>query len=898
MLSDTDLCSYFGRRQLPHVAQAVVRAVRAAGPSRRVGGGGRNVACNYASRKMGVTIQAESHKNELPAIWEWEQDPDTHEFYDQPPRIKLSYVNATGTMVCYLATPDFFLLQEDFTGWVECKTEDWLREHQTKGETLYVPDGQGVWRCPAGEQYAASVGLQFRVRSSAQTPWKRVRNLEFLADYLDERCPDPSREAVERIGAVFKGQAWIVLKTLLDSVLATDADAVFKLVADGRLHAEIDKDLLTEPERAMLFRDAVAAQAYRSHVDSLRQVVVPTLHAVSVESGASLAWDGRPWRILNVGDGNVFLQDGNRVIITLDLATMKQLVQEGAMTGLPSRAVADWEEAEKMIRAASPKDFEHALMRHRSLFPELHEGLPPAVSERAKRKWRALFERSREATGSGFLGLLPCIHRRGNRERRMDKDVLSIMKAVIDDLFAEPEARTILACYGEVETRCDAAGLLSPSENTFRAEVKRRRENDLKVAREGKKAAYSSGEWFWHLEQTTPVHGERPFEIGHIDHTELDLQFVGSRKGEKLGKAWLTALLDAFTRVVLAWVLMFDAPSYRSCMMVIRECIRKHGRIPSYIVVDQGSDFRSVYFDTLLARLECHKKTRPGSKPRFGSVIERFFGVSNEVFVHNLVGNNKALQKPRSMSKSHDPRELAVWTLPAFSAAFEGFLDNTYHEMEHPALGLSPRQAMTVGLAQTGLRQHRLIPYTQDMIIMCLPSTPKGTAKVDAGRGVKIGYIHYWTPLFRDPAYAGASVPVRYDPFDVSTAFVWLREQWVVCRSEYAATFQGRSEKEITSATQEIRARGKRSGERRTISAKAIAAALRDVAATEKGLKDAMRRDDGQAAMPLAVSASPQSNPPACLEAVDDPSHTSEVPQAARGIWDNLQLKIFGEFAA
>ncbi|MDQ3133372.1 MAG: hypothetical protein M3Q76_01010 [Acidobacteriota bacterium] len=49
-----------------------------------------NVAGRFPSRKMGVTIQFESHKNELARIRELEYDPEVLEYYDQPPSIKLA----------------------------------------------------------------------------------------------------------------------------------------------------------------------------------------------------------------------------------------------------------------------------------------------------------------------------------------------------------------------------------------------------------------------------------------------------------------------------------------------------------------------------------------------------------------------------------------------------------------------------------------------------------------------------------------------------------------------------------------------------------------------------------------------------------------------------------------
>jgi hypothetical protein len=42
--------------------------------------------------------------------------------------------------------------------------------------------------------------------------------------------------------------------------------------------------------------------------------------------------------------------------------------------------------------------------------------------------------------------------------------------------------------------------------------------------------------------------------------------------------------------------------------------------------MDGGKEFESIYFETLLARCEVTKKTRPPAKARFGSTCERIFG--------------------------------------------------------------------------------------------------------------------------------------------------------------------------------------------------------------------------------------------------------------------------------
>ncbi|HAA28008.1 MAG TPA: integrase, partial [Cyanobacteria bacterium UBA8553] len=93
-----------------------------------------------------------------------------------------------------------------------------------------------------------------------------------------------------------------------------------------------------------------------------------------------------------------------------------------------------------------------------------------------------------------------------------------------------------------------------------------------------------------------------------------------SRTGRNLGRPWATFLVDAYSRRLLAVYLTFDSPSYRSCLMALRICVQRHGRLPQIAVVDNGAEFHSVYFETLLAAFECPKKQRPPSKARFGSV--------------------------------------------------------------------------------------------------------------------------------------------------------------------------------------------------------------------------------------------------------------------------------------
>jgi hypothetical protein len=83
MLTEQDFAAWVARTRLSVAAQAAMEHIRRSGPSRRVGGGRSNVTGRYPSKKMGVTIQFERHRVELPVIFELEHDCSVLEYYDQ-----------------------------------------------------------------------------------------------------------------------------------------------------------------------------------------------------------------------------------------------------------------------------------------------------------------------------------------------------------------------------------------------------------------------------------------------------------------------------------------------------------------------------------------------------------------------------------------------------------------------------------------------------------------------------------------------------------------------------------------------------------------------------------------------------------------------------------------------
>jgi putative transposase len=280
--------------------------------------------------------------------------------------------------------------------------------------------------------------------------------------------------------------------------------------------------------------------------------------------------------------------------------------------------------------------------------------------------------------------------------------------------------------------------------------------------------------------------------------------------------------------------------------------------MPGALVVDGGREFHSIYFDALLLRYHTAKKDRPGSKPRFGSVIERLFGTTNTEFVFNLLGNTQAAKRPRQLTREVDPRKQAVWQLAYLYAFLCEWAYEVYDQVDHPALFQSPRDAFTQGLVQAGEREHRAIPYAEEFLMASSPSTRKGTAKVERGRGVKIHGIYYSALQLRESVVEGTEVEVRYDPFDIGIAYAYVKNKWIRCVSQYHTFLQGHSEKELMLASKEIRRQNQLHTKNRTVTARRLADFLNSASEHEAIRQQRIRDIEAKAILEAIASSGGQ----------------------------------------
>jgi putative transposase len=889
MLTNEEFLLWCDRLRLSQEARAAIANIRSSGPARRVGGGRDNVSGRYPSRKMGMTIQFESHRVELAFVYEMEHSPDVLEYYDQAQAIPLEYESANGRRLAVMHTPDYFVIQRSSAGWHECKHEDELEKLANKSPNRYCRGDDGRWRCPPGAAQAEQFGFYYQLRSSAEIDWTLQRNIQYLEDYWRFDAAEVAPAIRETVQAEVDATPGLLLSELFSKTKGVSRDDIHRLIATGDVFVDLRAAGVMEPEKVRVFPNRESAAAYRHIEDALCRERRPRF--VGLTPGTSVVWDGRIWKIANAGEKTVCLIGEDRAFTAIPLEILENLVKDGRIVGAEPNPTME-AASSNLLSAANEEALQVAnrrfdiVKRHLNKEPQLEGSSIPA---RTIRLWVAKYKRTQEQHGSGYLGLIPRTNQRGNRGNKLPEESWALLNQFIEQNYETLTQKTKFTTWAMLLRACEEKGIVAPSYVTFCLAVRRRPVFESVLKRKGRRAAYAHEPFYWQLDLTTPRHGDRPFEIVHIDHTELDMELVCSRTGRALGRPWITLFIDAFSRRCLAFELSFDAPSYRSCMMILRACVRRHTRLPQILVIDGGPEFQSTYFEALLARYECIKKTRPPAKARFGSLVERVFGTTNTQFIHNLRGNTQITRNVRQVTKSVDPKQHATWTLAELHERLSEYLFGVYDTIDHPALGQSPREAFQAGLEAGGFRAERMIPYSQEFLIATLPATPKGSAKIAPGRGVKINHIYYWSGRFQDPGVENQQVPIRYDPFDIGTAYAYVQGQWVNCHSEYHTVFHGHSEKELMIASKELHRRRQHHSQSVTITARKLADFLQSVETNELLLTQRLRDQEAQAARNglVAITAGPPS--PDEIR-VEDQNFTVETGESYES------SEIYGEF--
>lgn len=804
--SDVELRQEFERWGTPLEGQVYIWEARNKGASRKVQSRRGNVISHYTSRKMGRRVATESRKPEFGAVVRYEFDGTTREYYCQPPQVRLTVEterrHSDGTLTYYQAptpyTPDILRLTPYGIYVDEWKTERDLESLAEKYPRRFFKDDDGTWRCPERERHFASMGMTFCLRSGNENGGTFVSNLEFLEDYLCDKCApltDNAWRAIQKITneacpmtlgllmtrAYPEQTPWgepLLIETPPDAFLVDD---VYKAIADQRLFVDLEYDDLSEAQDVIVCNSRAQLDALLFNRPAPKAASEEV--ALSVDMGTEFMFKGRTevFEVSIVTSDSVhFFDQQSRNDSLMPVADFERAIFQREVVLLSSQPSTD----ERLAKIEALTEYQIIEGRNRLLMIrdlELGKQVRCNLSKRQVQRIRKAVREAGDTASARRRAATP--RARSGGRCQISKGQRELIREATEwgNNPTNPGGRASYRKYRELSA---SAKVPLVSRKTFYQH--RKTFVDVK-ARQGSRVAYNEEPATWYLHLEDEIHGGRPFHRVHIDHTKLDV-FISIRgKGGRIfrKRPWLTIVMDAETRAVLAFYLSIHAPSTVSCMMAIRAMVRMFKRTPSVIVVDNGKEFHSAAFDRLCDLLHITLQFRPAHESRFGTVMERLFGTTNTELIHNLVGNTKALRNVRTVTRSVDPIRADLLSFPQLHGLLDEYFFRDYNLRIHPAHDHAPIEYMHIRFAATGRRLARLTPYDSYFYILtCIPPSKGKTRKLDKQMGIKIGHVWYWADEFADKAVRPQNLEVLIDMWDVSVAYALLNSKWIRCRSK------------------------------------------------------------------------------------------------------------------
>lgn len=782
--------------RLPGDGREYVKPSFESGPSRRVQSNRGNVLTRYTSKKMSTQLMLESRHNELPLAVLNEADPDVLGYFAQPTTIRLSIRDSSSRVKSTQNyTPDLLAIKRKRVIVYEARDLVALAEASAKNSyQFYLENGR--WHYRAAEEAFAAMGIEHIIVASNEIPAAVVRNLRFLESFTSDDCPALDPEVGENIEKLVLEHRAIEFDKLLASGFS--ADDVFKAIVGNYVYVDLTTQLVDQTRELVIFSDRPTYEAHRRIEVSELETPIPVPGRAWIRTGGQLIYDSVPYTVVLVGERDVVLRPNGQVeTTTMQLQALQLLFEAGKVETDALMAKSD----RKQLADYSQDEIDRALARLNALDdPDNSQ-----FSERQLREFRASIANADNQLDA-LIALIDKRSKRGNFLPRHSTRSVELMDEAIKEFFNTKTRPTKKAAWLVYLDKCDKA--MKAGEATFTTisyerfcEVCTEREDPR--LREGKKAGYQAGRIVGSLDNSAPTHGVRPFEVLYIDHTIATIATV-SPNGVALGKPTLTIAIDGCTTQARGVITSYDSPSSKTVLMILRDIIRRYGRVPSVLGLDNGKEFHGYELLFFCKIFGIEIRYRSPGQPRGGAMVERAFGAIETEFIAQLQGNTRQMRDPRLVTKEVNPFNHAVWTLPAFHRACEKFLFETKPNQISPALGMTPLQYETEMLARTGERAHMLVKFDENVMLLTSPHASRRMHVICPRRGVWCNGLWYQHPEFKK-LKRKTKAEVRIEPWLHRLVYVHVNGRWVGATARNARWLGNKTRREVETALREER---------------------------------------------------------------------------------------------
>ncbi len=386
--------------------------------------------------------------------------------------------------------------------------------------------------------------------------------------------------------------------------------------------------------------------------------------------------------------------------------------------------------------------------------------------------------------GCDIRALIDDSFKKGNRKNRFPELVTEICNDAIEDKFLSFERGTIQDAHNEAILRISDENRLRPPAMALpipgRRFIKRLIDQipafDKYSARHGHDAA---------LRRFRSVNGHRvieaPLERAEIDHTILDLFVIDEHRSLPLGRPWITACIDVYSRCILGIYIGFVPPSCLSVSKCLREAflpkVKLHEEFPEIkndwlahgvmreLVLDNGREFHSEALENTCQSLGIEMHFSPRRMPWFKGTIERWFGTINHDLAQKMPGTTFSNIFQRG---DYDPAKHALVTLSTLTTLTRKWICDVYHQKPHRALQMSPDQKWKTSISPTNVRVPEDVAELD--LIMGRPDS-----RILTHKGIELQGLFYNSSEVQDLRRrydATLKVDIRVDESDLGNIFV------------------------------------------------------------------------------------------------------------------------------
>ncbi len=610
----------------------------------------------HADPRMPFVVTAASRNYEFATLLTLLARPDVLQIIDQPGTITVHGKTADGVPFTFRYTPDFLVITKAGVEVFEVKPADQMAALCVKHPHRYQSTSDG-YRSKPVEDFFGAWGFSFHIVTERNLSAPFVQWSLLLQTYVNAQPPVPfTADELKSVHDAVTATPGMTVSELPIESPARRVEIALHLIANAQLFSHLSEADTSKPQDLRLYADHRDERAFAllfnscstkpTNLEELGYQLVP---------GAEISLRNALYSVEEVSARSVLLKGPDGKVrklahqALLDLAPRIHGIHGAEQTLL------------RRLRLASFEDRQVYLRRRAAITPFLPGGRLAGATpkDRSIRRWRDAFLNNERHGLPGDLALFPRFHECGNPEPRTAPDVLAKLDELIRTSLKKKGGGRSVAWVRLELIAAKARGEITggiPSERTIYRRCAAVPKHERALSCGGKRFANESEPIHSAPSVMGSPHGQRNWQIAHVDSTPLDLTMKHG------GRDTLCRMTDSFTGEILVSMTAPGAVNAMRIRDLLWECWRLHGRLPRIIVCDWGSEHNNRWIQKACAFLGITLIFREKSSPRKGAPVETTFSTTDRQLVHNMPGTTKLLKKPRILSKRLNLKGGVAWS--------------------------------------------------------------------------------------------------------------------------------------------------------------------------------------------------------------------------------------------